>query len=104
MYSLDQIDFMLSEDMKDDLRKYQLGIRKFVHDDYTQKTQWSDGVFTYMMNAFEKKMQEYERTLPPDQIRKSKKDELNSGDIKAENINFNHKIEIDKSKDEDEIR
>lgn len=104
MYSLDQIDLMLSEDMKDDLRKYQLGIRKFVHDDYTQKTQWSDGVFIYMMNAFEKKMQEYERTLPPDQIRKTKKDELNSGDIKAENINFNHKIEIDKSKDEDEIR
>ena len=104
MYSLNEIDNMLSNDMKDDPRKYQLGIRKFVHDDYTQKTQWSDGVFIYMMNAFEKKMQEYERTLPPDQIRKSKKDELNSGDIKVENVNFNHKIEIDKSKDEDEIR
>ena len=57
-----------------------------------------------MINAFEKKMQEYERTLPPDQIKKTKKDELNSGDIKVENIKINHTNEINKSKDEDETR
>lgn len=104
MYSLNEIDNMLSNDMKDDPRKYQLGIRKYVYDDYTQRTQWSDGVFIYMINAFEKKMQEYERTLPPDQIKKTKKDELNSGDIKVENIKINHTNEINKSKDEDETR
>lgn len=85
-YVLEELDAMVSEDMLKDKKKYELGFRKFIYDDYHQRTNWSDEVFIYMMDAFEKKMEDYERTLPPDKLKDFKSQQTDSGDLKVQNI------------------
>ena len=55
-YSFETLDDLVTADIRENKEEYADGFEKYIVDDYTQRTTWSDGVFIYTSNVLDKEL------------------------------------------------
>ena len=55
-FTLERLDDLMTEDVRENTEEYSDGFRKYILDDYKQRTIWSDGVFIYTSNLLDKEI------------------------------------------------
>lgn len=80
--SIEDLDFMLANDMRKNMPKYQVGMMNVIADDYTQKAKWDEGAYLYVAKVLDK---EYLRHIAPEKT-EEKIGIFDPSKIKVENI------------------